>query len=169
MIKGLLYLNPWRMVTRGFSTLILLKGRSKGLLYLDPWWMVTKGLLYPDLAERSIKGASLPSFELLKCWSKGFFTSIWVVEMTIKRLLYFDLNYWNADERASLLRSELLKCRSKVLSISIWAVEMPITGLFYFDLSCWNVNQSASLLWFELLKCRLKGFSTLILNCWNVD
>ena len=28
--------------------------------------------------------------ELLKCWSKGFSTSIWTVEMLIKWLFYFD-------------------------------------------------------------------------------
>ena len=96
--------------------------------------------------------------------------------MSIKGLLYFDLNCWNVDQRAFLLWSKLLKHRSKGFSISIrtvemsikglfyfdLAVEMSIKGLFYFDLNCWNVDQRTFLLQSRLLKCWSKGFSTLI-------
>ena len=98
------------------------------------------------------QGASLLCSDLLKCWSKGFSTLIRVAEMSIKGLLYFDLNCWKVDQRASLLWSEL--------------VEMLIRGLLYFDLDCWIVDQRASLLRSELLKCRSQGFSTLI---WVVE
>ena len=136
------------MLIKGFSTLILIEGNQGASLprnqsYDDQraslpqsWWKVTKGILY---------------------------LRIEAVEMSIKGLLYFDLNCWNVDQRASLLWSEFFECRSKGFSTLIWIVEMLIKGLLYFDLSCWNVDQRASLLWSELLECLSNGFSSLIL------
>ena len=75
--------------------------------------------------------------------------------MVIKGLLYFDLDCWNGDQRASLLRSRLLKCRSNGFSTSIWTVEMVIEGLFYFNLEwSWNGDQRAFLLQSGLLPAK---------------
>ena len=101
------------------------------------------------------------------CWNasqRGFSTLIWTAEMSIKGLLYFDL--------------ELVKCRSKVFSTSTWSwrnfdqrfsllrsrvVEISIKGLLYFDLELF--------LYFDLklLKCRSKVFSTSIWSWWNFN
>ena len=145
-IKGFLYFN-----------LELLKWQSK-VFPISMWTveMAIKGLLYSNL-------------ELLKCRSKVFSTSIWtcwsvdqmssllrsghqrsfllqsrLVEVSIKGLLYFDL--------------DLLKCWSKVFSPLIRTIEMLIKGLFYFDLDCWNGDQRSSLLQFEVFDMSIKGF-----------
>ena len=65
----------------------------------------------------NIQGASLPKI-LMEGWSKGFSTSIWTVEMSIKGLLYFDLVVKNSIK--GLLYFDLV-------------VETSIKVLLYFD------------------------------------
>ena len=153
--KGLLYLGTeaMKMSIKGFSTLILIEGNQGASLprnqsYDDQraslpqsWWKVTKGILY---------------------------LRIEAVEMSIKGLLYFDLNCWNVDQRASLHWSEFFECRSKGFSTLIWIVEMLIKGLLYFDLNCWNVYQMASLLWSCYGNVDQRA-SLIWSRCWNVD
>ena len=94
------------------STSILMKGNQKAYLpwnrscvdqgasLAQSWWKVTNGLLYLGTG-------------LLKCRSNGFSTLTWIVEMSIKGLLYFDLNNKNVDQRASLLWSGLSLAKSQ--------------------------------------------------------
>ena len=140
--------------------------------------MLIKGFFYFDLnCWNADQRTFLLQSELLKCQSKGFSTLIRVVEMlikgffdlavemSIKGLFYFNLNCWNADQRA-FLWLELMKCRSKGFSTLIGVAEMSIKGPFYFNLNCWNVNQRAFLLWSKLLKCWSKSFS---ISIWPVE
>ena len=108
-IKGLFYFNldcSWNGDQRAFLL------RSK--LFLK-WWL--KGFSISIWICWNVdQMAFLLRSELLKCRSKGFSTSIWTIEISIKGLFYFNLDCWNINQRAFLLWSGLLKYRSKGFS-----------------------------------------------------
>ena len=103
--------------------------------------------------------------------------------MAIKGLLYFNLDYWNDDQRSSLLQFGLLKWRSKFFSTPFWScwngnqrssilqsgvVVMAIKGLPYFNLECWNGNQRfSSSIW--TVEMAIKGLLYFDPDCWNFD
>ena len=129
-IKWLFYLNLnlLECQSKGFSTSIWVVEMSiKGLLYFDlNCWNVDQRtfLLRFRLLKYRSRGFSNSIYR-----SRGFSTLIWTVEISIKKLFYFDLDCWNVDQRASLLRIsikglfyfnlDLLECRLKGFSTSI--------------------------------------------------
>ena len=113
----------------------------------------------------NIQGASLPKI-LMEGWSKGFSTSIWTVEMSIKGLLYFDLVVKNSIK--GLLYFDLVVETSiKVLLYFDRAVEMSTKGLLYLDLAIEMLIKG--LLYFDLDQWQPRGFSTSIWGDWETS